>query len=57
MTTYEREPQPESWWRQKTCPVMSCREDDWLHCEASDCAFWRQTGEREGEKHGICTKA
>ena len=58
--THEREIQPESWWKERTCPVMSygCSEGWHFHCEASRCAFWRKIRiDETGEKHGICTKA
>ena len=57
---YERESQPESWWKDRTCPVMAYRGGIGVrpYCDGSCCAFWRQTKiDDAGEKHGICTKA
>lgn len=56
MTIYERETQSESWWKARNCPLMC--DGAYKHkCEGDRCALWRQTGELDGEKSGICTKA
>lgn len=69
MTTYEREPQPESWWTERLCPLWVGMDGRMVKkalandvspyaCAGSICALWRQTKTDEaGEKHGICTKA
>jgi hypothetical protein len=58
MTT-DREVQPERWWREKMCPLWAAiKHPDQLFCEASDCAFWRETArDNDGNKCGICTKS
>lgn len=54
MKEIKREPQPEHWWKARTCPTMSTRTRKM--CDGKDCALWVETRkDGDGKSTGVCT--